>query len=84
VGPSRDDPPRKLASVRQEATSFPKGELKAQSIGDFLDPPLIPDQIAGRRYDGRLPAVSVIPADLDAQLSRQAQKRSCRTIVPRF
>ncbi len=49
--------------------SLAKGELKAQSIGDFLDAPLISDQIAGRRNDSRLPTVRVVPAYLDTQIS---------------
>lgn len=49
--------------------SFPKRELKTQSIGDFLNAPLISNQIAGRRNDGRLPAVSMVLAYFDTQLS---------------
>jgi len=67
AGLNRDDPfANRLAP---DAPSFAKGELKAQSIGDFLSPPLISDQIAGRRNDSRLPTVSVVPAYLDTQVS---------------
>ena len=48
--------------------SFPKRELKAQSISDFFHAPLISNQIAGRRNYGRLPSVRMILAHLDIQL----------------
>jgi len=49
--------------------SFPEGELNAQSICDFFNPPLITDQIAGRRNDSRLPTGGMIFANLDFYLS---------------
>jgi hypothetical protein len=55
--------------------SFPEGELNAQSICDFFNPPLITDQIAGRCNYCRLPTGSMIFANLDFYLS-DAQRRN--------
>ncbi len=52
-----------------------QGELKTQSMRDFLNSPLVSDQIARRRNYGRLPPVSMILANLDFQFS-YAQRRS--------
>ena len=50
-------------------TSFTQVELKAQSICDFINSPLISNQIAGRRNYCRLPPVSVIFANVDIYFS---------------
>ena len=48
--------------------SSSEGEPKAQSICDFFNSPLIPDQIARRRNYCRLPPISMILADLNFYL----------------
>lgn len=44
--------------------SSPEGELKAQSMCDFFNSPLISDQIARSRNYCRLPPVSMVLTDL--------------------
>jgi hypothetical protein len=45
-----DDPGR--AGHQSSEMAFPEGKLKAQSIGDFVNSPLISNQIAERRNYG--------------------------------
>jgi hypothetical protein len=56
------------ADIRGDETSFPQIELKAQSIGDFIDSPLISNQIAGRRNHCRLPPVGAVFSNLNIDL----------------
>lgn len=44
---------------------FPQVELEAQSICDFLDAPLIADQVAGRRNHRRLPPICMVFSNTD-------------------
>jgi hypothetical protein len=48
---------------RPDEPSFPKGELKAQSISYFLSAPLKTDRIARTRNYCRLPSISMVPAN---------------------
>jgi hypothetical protein len=59
-GPNIPDlPPVKAENL------VPQVELKAQSIRDFINSPLISNQIAGRRNHCRLPPVSLVFANLN-------------------
>jgi hypothetical protein len=49
--------------------SFPQVELKAQSVCDFLNAPLIANRIAGRRNHRRLPTVGMIFPNADTYLA---------------
>jgi hypothetical protein len=45
--------------------SFPQVELKAQTVCDFLNAPLIANRIAGRRNYRRLPPESMVFSNTD-------------------
>ena len=49
--------------------SFPQVELKAQSVCDFLNAPLIANRVAGGRNHRRLPAVSMVVSNTDRYLA---------------
>jgi len=55
--------------------SFPQVELNAQSVCDFLNAPLIADQIAGRRNHRRLPPVSMVFSNTDKYLADAERSR---------
>jgi hypothetical protein len=49
-------------------TLFLQIELKAQSVGDFINAPLVANSIAGRRKNCRLPPVCVVFANADVDI----------------
>jgi hypothetical protein len=49
--------------------SFPQVELKAQTVCDFLNAPLIANRIAGRRNHRRLPPESMVFSNTDRYLT---------------
>lgn len=57
-----------MRALNRNEILFLQVELKAQSVGYFLNAPLIADRVAGRRDNHRLPTVSMISANPDMHI----------------